>query len=536
MSRVGLEGWRCPAGGALALLGLAGALFSAVRPTNFIGSDEWLCLSLLSRGILNIPYGNRPLNLVWGLPSRWLFPDQLAGLLAIHAAWIGLGGVLVFLVVRRLLRGAMVPAFLAGAFTIVWAPSDSTRVASAQMFVYSGFTFGALLTTWLALEAWSRRSVLLAIGGLVAATVAALSHEAALAPLVLLPLLFLASGGRRERRRLAVATLVVFGALGVLGLRGAWPLWTAPDRVSYQAQIQASDLRPVRLAERCLGQLRRHLWPLVEPAPRGARAWPTVPIALAVFTLGLAACSRPAAAERRPLAAVAIFGLLWGILGYLPFVASAQTRGATRTEFLSTPGIAVFLAAVVGVVLSFLPGRARPAVAGLLGAWVVTLGVLRTTAFQADWDAGGPYRDQRRVLLAVTSIAPDVVPGTIVVLLGQGRMWPFDLTFRHAISYLYEGHAVGHVPSSDPFLYETAFEPGGIRSSPIPVIRAPWDEPPRLYPYESVVVVREDVLGRLALVDTWPPDLPPLPSGARYAPRSRILPGPRARRIAILDP
>jgi len=35
---------------AAALLGLAGALFSAVRPTNFIGSDEWLYLSLLSRG------------------------------------------------------------------------------------------------------------------------------------------------------------------------------------------------------------------------------------------------------------------------------------------------------------------------------------------------------------------------------------------------------------------------------------------------------------------------------------------------------
>ena len=186
----------------------------------------------------------------------------------------------------------MLPAFLAGAFTIVWAPSDSTRLVAAHMFIYSGCTFGVLLAAWLALEAWSRRRVLLAVGGLVAATVAVLSHEAALAPLALVPLLFLAGGGRREPRRLAVAALVVFAALGALALRAALPLWTAPDRVSYQTQILKTDFRPVPLAERCLGQLRRHLRPLVENVPPGARAWPAVPLALAVFGLGLAVCAR----------------------------------------------------------------------------------------------------------------------------------------------------------------------------------------------------------------------------------------------------
>jgi hypothetical protein len=190
----------------------------------------------------------------------------------------------------------------------------------------------------------------------------------------------------------------------------------------------------------------------------------------------------------------------------------------------------------VAVVASFLPRRAWSTILGLFGGWVVTLGVLRTTAFQAEWDRGSPYRDQRRVLLGVTSIAPRVVPGTLVVLLGRARTWPLDLTFRHAIAYLHEGRAVGHVPDSDPFLYETSFEPGGIRSSPMPVIRAAWDETPRFFPYESVVVVREDTVGRLGLLEAWPRDLPPLPPGARYVPRSRILPGPRSRRIEILDP
>ena len=542
------------AGAALALLGLAGALFSAVRPTNFVGVDEWLCLSLLSRGIVSSPYANRPLNFVWGLPARWLFPDRLVGLLAVHALWIGLGGVLVFLVLRRLLKGTMVPAFLAGAFTIVWAPSDSMRLVPADMFTYSGCTFGVLLASWLALEAWARRRVLPAVGAAVAATVAVLSHEAALAPLAPVPLLFLACGGRREPRRLAVATLVVFGTLAVLVSRAALPLWTAPERISYQTQLHTADFRPAHLARRCLGQLRRHVRPLVEPVPPGARAWPTVPLALAVFAMGLAVCwrsERPSHhpstgdtrgrrrepdAERRTLVAIAISGLLWAVLAYLPFVAGVQTHGAGRTEFLSAPGIGAFLAAAVAAIASFLPRRARSAVVGLFGAWVVTLGVLRTTAFQAEWDRGSPYRDQRRVLLGVTSIAPQVVPGTLLVLLGQGGTWPLDLTFRHAIAYLYEDHAVGHVPDSDAFLYETSFEPGGIRSSPMPVIRATWDETPRLFPYESVVVVREDTVGRLGLLEAWPRDLPPLPPGARYVPRSRILPGPRSRRIEVLDP
>jgi hypothetical protein len=84
-------------------------------------------------------------------------------LLVVHTLWIGLGGVLVFLILRRLLGGAMLPAFVAGTFTIVWAPSDSTRLVPAHMFIYSGCTFGVLLATWLALEAWARRRW--AVGG-----------------------------------------------------------------------------------------------------------------------------------------------------------------------------------------------------------------------------------------------------------------------------------------------------------------------------------------------------------------------------------
>jgi hypothetical protein len=442
-----------------------------------------------------------------------------------------------------------VPAFLAGTIAIVWAPSDSTRLVPAHTFIYSGCTFGVVLAAWLALEAWRRRSLLLGAAAVVAASVAVLTHEAALAPLALVPLLFLA-GGLRERPRLAVATLVTAAVLGLLALRAAWPLWMDPERVSYQTQVQSADLRPAHLAGRCFGQLRRHVRPLVEGVPPGTRAWPTVPLALAVFAIGFAACVRscrpdarvpPGDADprerkrqRRQLVAVALGGLAWALLAYLPFVASTQTRGAARTEFLAAPGVGAFLAAAAALFASFFARRARPILLGLFGAWVVALGVLHTTAFQAEWDRGSPYRDQRRVLLGITSVAPRVVPGTLFVLLSPGRAWPMDLTFRHAIAYLYEETAVGHAPSSDPYLYETSFEAGGVRSAPAPVVRDSWEEMPRLFPYDSVVVVRDDAAGRLGLVETWPGALPPLPPGATYVPRARVLPGPRSRRIEIL--
>ncbi|MEE8384876.1 MAG: hypothetical protein V3S01_03050 [Dehalococcoidia bacterium] len=62
------------------LLGLAAvfwAQFAWVQSTNFWGSDEWLHLSLTSRGIIDFPYANRPLMLLWSLPAALLVPNSL---------------------------------------------------------------------------------------------------------------------------------------------------------------------------------------------------------------------------------------------------------------------------------------------------------------------------------------------------------------------------------------------------------------------------------------------------------------------------
>jgi hypothetical protein len=517
------------------LLALAAALFSFVRPTNFGGTDEWLSFSLLSRGILEFPYANRPLNLVWGLPGWSLFPDQLVGFLVFHALWIGLGGVLVFLVIRRLLPGAEPLAFVTGALAIVWAPTDGARLCAVHMIVYSGCTFGVLLALWLTLEAWLRRRPLLAAVALAVAGVSVLSIETALAPLALVPVFLLLAGGTREPRRLAAWTLAVLSLVAAAGLRIAVPILRNPERASYQASF-AEGLRTDQLIVRSFDQLRRHVTPLVR-LPASGRPWPAVPIGLAVFAAGFVAVSRGSGSSRkepsrRQLLVMAAVGCLWALVSYLPL--AATTRRAFRTQFLSTPGVAALLAAGLMAAASFLPRRARRAGAGLLGAGVVALGVGHTAALQARLDEVSAYPGQRQILLGLTALAPDLAPGTLVVLL-QGRgAWALDLAFRHAVLYLYEGRATGHVAAADPLLYETRFEAAGIRSIPRPALQGPWGEGPVLHPYNSVVAVREDAAGRLRLLETWPDDLPPLPAGASYAPRSRLRGGPPPRRLSIL--
>jgi hypothetical protein len=518
-----------------ALLALVALTFAVVRPTNFGGSDEWLHFSLVSRGIVDVPWANRPLNLIWHVPAWAFFPDRLRGFLVFHALWIGLGGVLVYLTARRLLGAGTPLAFLAGVFTIVWAPSDATRLCSVQMIIYSGCTLGTVLAVWLAVEGWLRRRLALAASATVAGGVAILSHEAALAPLALVPVLFLLAGGLRERRRLVSWTLAALVVLGALGLRAALPLWTDPGRVSYQSAL-VGQLGPGRLASGTLRQLRLHVAPLVHPTWERPR--PVASIAVAVFLAGVLATSGAwrrreggAGVKGFALVSAAGVGCLWALLAYLPFVPT--THGAFRTEFLAAPGIGLLLAGGVVGAASLVPGRARMAVVLLLGTWIVFQGTQRTLAFEERWEGWSAFPGQSRNLRELAAIAPDLAPGTLVVLVPRGGTWRFDLTFRHAVRYLYEGRALGHVMRSDPLLYETQFDVAGIRSLPDPVVRGPWREEPATFPYEAIVAVSEDARGHLKLQETWPGELPPLPAGARYAPRARLRPG-RLPRVSIL--
>jgi hypothetical protein len=159
---------------------------------------------------------------------------------------------------------------------------------------------------------------------------------------------------------------------------------------------------------------------------------------------------------------------------------------------------------------------------------------MRTVALQSEWwDSRTAYPEQRRALLELTAVVPDVAPGTLLIVIGSGA-WPLDMTFRHAVRYLYEGRAVGHAVDAPEYLNETRYEPVGVRSIPQPVLHRAWREAPTLHGYDAIVAVREDAQGRVRLLEAWPSELPALPPGASYAPRARIRLGPRLRRLAIL--
>jgi hypothetical protein len=529
-------------GWALAGLSALGAsLFLWVRPTNFRGYDEWLIFSLLSRGIVGFPYANRPLNLLWALPAWALAPDRLWGFLLVHAVWLTLGGLLVCLLLRRMLPGAPVLAFLAGAFTVAWAPSDLTRLASVQMIVYSGCTFGTLLSAWLLVEAWWRHRPALVLLAALAGAAAVLSMEAALPLVALAPLLLLPGGGWRERARWGRWALGWLVLVTAAGWRIVGAFRSGGDELAYQTEMLLADPSPLHVLRRALGQLRQHLLPLVD-SPAQALAVPAVPIAVAVFVAGFVLATRPRAQTEggaspgsAALVLTGLAGLLLAIVAYLPFVLNLKTRGPVRTQFLSAPGTGVLLAAGVVLFARLLPTRARLAGACLLGAWVVATGASRIVALQETWNTRTAYPAQRRALLELTALAPDLEPHTLVVVLKEEGVWPLDLSFRHAVEYLYEGRARGLAAGAEAFLYETRFEPAGVVSEPLPVLRGPWREGLTRYRYDELVVFRRDPGGGLSLLDAWPTELPPLAAGVAYAPRSRIRTGaPPPRRLSIL--
>ena len=525
----------------LALAAVAASQFATVRWTNFGGVDEWLYLSLNSRGIVSFPHSNRPLTLLWSLPGVLLTPDRFEGYLAVHVLYLVLGAWLTWQVVRRVEPAAAPVAFLAGVFALVWAPLDMARLAVVQTSMNSGATFAALLSMALLVESW-RRGLWALLGlGLAVAFLAARSYEATLGLLAGAPLLLAAAaapgppGARPGRLRLCLAWEA--GAL-LLAALAARPILEGGAGAVYQTAVLGADLHPGHWLAHMARLYQLHIGPLVPADPSELRRL-GVAVAVVVF-LGAAAAAgvaRPDAGprcSRRRLAALAATGLALAGAGYAVLALSPGVVNATRTQFLSAPGIGLFLAATLALLESLFPARARIPLLLAAGGAVVAVGTGHTLAMQREWDRTSAYPAQRQALLAMVREAPSLPSGTLVLLLDEERAFPYTLTFRHAVALVYGPGVVGHVVGGDPFLYSIGPAPGGFQVVPWPVVRGPWREGPTLHRSEEVVAFRLSA-GRLRLVERWEDSgLPALPAGARYAPRERIggppRPAPKGRR------
>ncbi len=526
----------------LAIAAVLASSFYWVRWTNFGGVDEWLYLSLNSRTIVEFPHSNRPLTLVWSQPAVWLAPFSFRGYFLVHVAYLALGAGLVFLIGRHLSSDPRMP-FLAGVFAAVWAPLDMARLATVQTSMNSGVLFGTLLALLLLVRSWERGRVLELAAGCLLAFVAARSYEGVLGLLLGGPLLLRFVPGARPGKRDQAAWLVAWEATAVFALvLAALPLLTKRAESVYQTEVLGLDLAPARYLGRLLGQYALHLGPLL-PADPSELLHPGVAGAVIVFAaawwaLGLAGPVEGPREPPRRNAGLAILGLALAGLGYAVLVASPQVQGATRTQFLAAPGISLFLAAGLALAASGLSPRGRRVSLFAGGAWVVAVGTGHTIAMQREWDRISYFGAQVSTLRQMTDAAPDLRPNTLVLLRDETGAWPYSLSFHHAVSYLYEGRAVGHVLGATPLLYSLAASPEGLWSVPRPVIREAWRTAPTLHRYDEVVAFRRDATGRLEMFEDWEATrLPALPPGARYEPRERI---ERATRLPperrVLDP
>ncbi len=392
----------------------------------------------------------------------------------------------------------------------------------------SGVLLGTLLALLLLTVSWERARVPALAAGCLLGLGAARAYEAVLALLLGAPVLLLLVRSGLPGRRGRAAWLVAWEASAVLALAlAAFPLLAKQAESAYQTEVLGLDLAPARYLGRFLRQYALHLGPLVPADPREL-LHPGVAAAAALFAaswwiLGLV---RPVDEPREPparLAALAAAGLGLAGLGYAVLVASPKVQGATRTQFLAAPGVALFLAASLVLIAWALPSRIQGVALLLGGAWVVAVGTGHTIAMQREWDRISYYDAQVSTLRQLTGAAPDLMPNTLVLLIDGTRAWPYSLSFRHAVSYLYQGRAVGHALGANPLLYSLAATPEGIWSVPWPVIEKAWRAAPTLHRYDEVVAFRPDASGRLVLLEGWDATgLPPLPAGARYEPRRRI--------------
>jgi hypothetical protein len=513
--------------------------YAAVRPTNFGGADEWLLVDLASRGVLGVPYANRPLVLLWHVVPAYLWPHDLRAFWAFAGLYLALAGGLTTVLAGRLAPHSHRLALLAGTFAAVWAPLDALRLAGVLSCGYAGFTFTMTAALVLFVESWQRRRPAWLAAGAALGFVAARGIEGVIPVLMVAPLLLTREGAGERRRFLRWTLIWEATALLALGL-AVLPLLRGTP--SYQGGALGLDLAPLRVLHR-LGQLLgMQAGPLVTSAPRELFALSVPAAVLAFLVLAIAAGEgkqgtgdRGRAEARRLL----LVGLVLAAAAHGGIALTAAVKTASRTQILSAPGFGLALAGGIGLLASLLPGRLSGWVTLAAGAWVVAVGTGRTTALQGEWDRErGVYARQYRTLEGLVERAPGLAPGTLVILVDESGAWPLSLTFRHAIAYLYPGQAIGLVANGKDFLYPWRYVPQGVQVEPRPTIRSAWRVSPTFHRWSAVVVVRQPPSGPPQLVQTWPtPPLPALPPGARYAPSERIVRGgPRPSSRDILRP
>jgi hypothetical protein len=510
-----------------------------VRPTNFGGSDEWLLIDLSSSRVLGFPYANRPLVLLWTTIASQSWPHDLRAYWLFNGLYLSGAAFLTAVLARRLWPGSPRLALLAGVFAAGWAPLDALRLSGVLSCGYAGFTLSTMAALTLFVESWHRRRLDLLVLGAVLGFVAARGVESVIPVLFVAPLLVLEEAWN-DRRRLARWLWPWYGVIALELALALRPILAGAP--SYQGGALGLDPHPLRLLGRMARLLGWQAGPVATSSP-GELSTPAVALAVSAFVAlavaarwwGRGAPENGGLARRAGLRALGL-GLALAISAHAGLALTASVQTPSRTQILSGPGFGLALAGAIVLLSSAGPARAAGAGALALGAWVVAVGAGRTVAMQGEWDDfRGVYPEQHRTLSGLVSEVPGLRPGTLVVLLDGGNIWPLSFTFRHAVAYLYPGQALGLVPGGEDMLYPWSFTPAGVAVTPWPMLQTRWGVAPTFHPWDALLVVGPGESGALEIRSRWPDEvLPALPLGARYAPWERIVRDgrpPASRRI-----
>jgi hypothetical protein len=488
------------------------------------------------------------------LGSAVTFPGDYLMYQLVYAALWWARGLLAFMIVRRLLGGHEVFAYLVGAVVIVHA-SDGALNWVGQLNQF-GFIFWMLLSAYCLLSAFdgARGEERVLHTGLACffAYLSLWSYESQIVLIAIFPLTFFAFYRRLTRSRVAMiaAYWTVPAAYAMLNY-----VRYSKQSLTYQQSVIRRDFSPSTLFSDLMFNVRASLefwtWPRTTLF-EGSGLVPAEMVMIGVVVLvggyvvvrrlapSCASSARIGMPPVRTLAALLCVGALLLVCSFPVYLLLDSSRGLWRTQFLSGFGAAVVLCSLAALPSAWLRrARWHEILPVFVVALVTGFGVWE--AYQAGWIHHRNWERHRVALEEVLRNAPSVKPDTLIVLVDipasidpfGDNMW-FDMGVRLAypgvsVAGAYYRDDATRPPGNGLVLFENRWVWNGMGYPPLM----------RSIPFEHTIIIRYDARGHGMMLDEVPAFLTTDPAvKAEYSPHTLVAgvhPAPTAARRFIRD-